>query len=114
MTNYARHEKNHNNIVFIYFLPLFEPVNNEDACRLQTIGECCLSYPYQLVINNSGLSTFKCPILLSAALSDYTVHRHSISAPTSENTDVQKLLPPGEIQINGQAVGCEGEQVQEI
>lgn len=113
MTNYARHEKNHN-IVFIYFLPLFKPVNNEDACRLQTIGECCLSYPYQLVINNSGLSTFKCPILLSAALSDYGVHHHSISAPTSENTDVQKLLPPGEIQINGQAGGCEGEQVQEI
>lgn len=114
MTNYARREKIHNNIVFIYFLPVFKPVNNEDACRLQTIGECCLSYPYQLLINNSGLSTFKCSILLSAALSDYTVLRHSISAPTSENTDVQKLLPPGEIQINGQAGGCEGEQVQEI
>lgn len=107
-------KKNHNNIVFIYFLPLFRPVNNEDACRLQTIGECFLSYPYQLVINNRGLSTFKGPILLSAALPDYGVHRHSVSAPTSESTDVQKLLPPGEIQINGQAGGCEGERVQEI
>lgn len=37
-----------------------------------------------------------------------------MSAPTSQNTDVHKLLPPGEIQINGQASGREGEQDQEI